>query len=175
VGNWVADFYEATGSTVLNASFTQTQRAIRLWAADFTSFGLNASNIGNIAYFKITLSGSSDIAFVAYNASTVTVQQVLDLGPGVRNRVPGNGRQEEITSLSVYPNPAKGFVSFLHPQTKTGDKILLYDQNGVLLMQTIPASNSTRTKFGISSLRPGTYYVIYISREDRFQEKLVVI
>src|SRR5205814_678278 len=55
VGNWVADFFEATGSQVLTSGFTQTARAIRLWAADLSAFGINASNISSIAYFKITL------------------------------------------------------------------------------------------------------------------------
>lgn len=77
VGNWVADFYEATGSNVLLSGFTQTQRPMRLWAADFSDFGIDSTNINRIAYFKITLSGQSDLAFVAYNNNTLNVQSIL--------------------------------------------------------------------------------------------------
>jgi len=77
VGTWRADFYEATGSTILSSGFTNTPRDIRLWAADFSEFGINAENIGQIAYFKIGLSGNSDIAFVAYNATTLEINQML--------------------------------------------------------------------------------------------------
>ena len=68
VGNWTADFYDANTS-VLTAGFTKTDRPIRLWTADFSSFGIDSNNIQNIAYFKIQLNGNSDVAFVAYNAS----------------------------------------------------------------------------------------------------------
>ncbi len=77
VGTWKADFYETTGSTILSSGFTNTPRDIRLWAADFSDFGINAENVGQIAYFKIGLSGNSDIAFVAYNTTTLEINQML--------------------------------------------------------------------------------------------------
>ena len=74
VGNWTADFYEASSNSMqLAAGFTNTDRPLRLWAADFSMFGINSSNISQIAYFKIRLNGNSDVAFVAYNSKTVTV------------------------------------------------------------------------------------------------------
>lgn len=76
VGNWTADFYDATTS-VLTSGYTRTDRTIRLWTADFSSFGIDASNIQNIAYFKIQLNGNSDVAFVAYNA------HAFNITPGV--------------------------------------------------------------------------------------------
>jgi hypothetical protein len=72
VGNWTADFYDATTS-VLTSGYTRTDRPIRLWTADFSSFGIDASNIQNIAYFKIQLNGNSDVAFVAYNANAFNI------------------------------------------------------------------------------------------------------
>src|SRR5690606_19015378 len=49
VGNWTADFYEANVKPrVLTPGFTKTDRAIRLWAADFSDFGINASNIDDV-------------------------------------------------------------------------------------------------------------------------------
>lgn len=74
VGNWTADFYEAsTNPMVLTGGFTRTDRPIRLWAADFSAFGINSGNIASVAYFKITLNGNSDVAFVAYNNAAVNL------------------------------------------------------------------------------------------------------
>lgn len=71
LGNWTADFYETTPSRTLQAGFTQTNRALRLWAADLSVFGLNAGNIGTVTNFQIQLSGESDVAFVAYSTSAL--------------------------------------------------------------------------------------------------------
>jgi hypothetical protein len=175
VGEWTADFYEATGSTVLGAGFTQTPRQMRLWAADFSSFGINASNIGNIAYFQINLSGNSDIAFVAYNTTTVTVQQVLALPNEIQRRT-GNTRnsEESIASLKVFPNPASAEVNFVHPASKGGEKILIYSFNGALIMQQAVNANTTKTKLNINSLRKGSYQAVYTNGTDKYSQKLLV-
>jgi hypothetical protein len=77
VGNWTVDFYEASQNPMtLQLGFTQTDRPIRLWAADFSDFGIDASNYNSITYFKITLGGNSDVAFVAYNYTTISILPV---------------------------------------------------------------------------------------------------
>jgi hypothetical protein len=74
LGNWTADFYNVnTTPMTLDNGFTQTDRNIRLWSADFSAFGINSSNIHQIVYFRIRLNGNSDVAFVAYNNKTFTV------------------------------------------------------------------------------------------------------
>jgi hypothetical protein len=78
LGNWTADFYEAsTNPMVLQAGFTQTDRPIRLWAADFSAFGITSAQLPQIAYFKIRLNGNSDVAFVSYNNKTIDVNSPL--------------------------------------------------------------------------------------------------
>jgi len=78
VGNWIADFYEASQNPMgLGAGFTNTQRDLRLWAADFSQFGITQSNYSAIKKFQIVLAGSSDVAFVAYNSQAVTVLPVV--------------------------------------------------------------------------------------------------
>lgn len=78
LGNWTADFYDVNSTPMALASgFTQTDRPLRLWAADFSTFGINASNLGQVAYFRIRLSGSSDVAFVAYNNRSFSVASTL--------------------------------------------------------------------------------------------------
>jgi Secretion system C-terminal sorting domain len=74
VGNWTADFYEASKNPMtLAGGFTKTDRAIRLWASDLTAFGIDSSNASSVAYFKISLSGNSDVAFVAYNSNSINI------------------------------------------------------------------------------------------------------
>jgi len=78
VGTWVADFYDPNASPMtLAPGFTKTERGLRLWTADFGVFGINASNISQVAYFKITLNGDSDVAFVAYNNNALDVNLIL--------------------------------------------------------------------------------------------------
>ncbi len=74
VGNWTVDFYEASQTLMgLLASFTKTPRPLRLWAADFSVFGLTASDYSRIKTFQIVLSGNSDQAFVAYNSNALSL------------------------------------------------------------------------------------------------------
>lgn len=172
VGQWMADFYEATGATILSSGYTQTQRDIRLWAADFTTFGINASNIANVAYFKINLSGTSDIAFVAYNSATITVQAVLDVQ--ARQRLSRPIAAAAVNSLSLFPNPAKNVVDLTHPKAKTEDAIFIYNVTGALMLRLQPNTGSTKTKVPIASLTPGFYTVIYAGSQNRLNQKLIV-
>ncbi len=172
VGQWMADFYEATGATILSSGYTQTQRDIRLWAADFTTFGINASNIANVAYFKINLSGTSDIAFVAYNSATITVQAVLDMQ--ARQRVSRPIAAAAVYSLSLFPNPAKNVVDLTHPNAKTEDAIFIYNFTGALMLRLQPNTGSTKTQVPIASLTPGFYTVIYAGSQNRLNQKLIV-
>jgi hypothetical protein len=74
VGNWSVDFYEASQTIMsLLTGFVKTPRPLRLWAADFSAFGLTASDYARIKTFQITLSGSSDQAFVAYNSNALSL------------------------------------------------------------------------------------------------------
>lgn len=173
IGNWVADFYEATGATVLAPTFTQTQRAIRLWAADFSSFGLNASNIANVAYFKINLSGTSDIAFVAYNTTTISVQQVLALLPStsrIRPEIP----EREQSMMNLMPNPAFGKVTVRHPAAQEGDRFAIYSAGGLLVKQGNCSAGSRNTALNLSSLRFGSYHVVLWIQRRKLAQMLVV-
>jgi hypothetical protein len=74
VGNWLADFYEASQNPMtLAGSFVNTMRPLRLLAVDFADFGINSSNYQNVKQFQITLSGDSDQAFIAYNTDAFIV------------------------------------------------------------------------------------------------------
>lgn len=74
VATWTADFYEASQNPmILAGGFTNTDRPMRLWAADLSDFGINQQNYVQIQRFQITLSGNSDVAFAAYNNNTFTI------------------------------------------------------------------------------------------------------
>lgn len=78
VGTWTADFYEANQNPLtLTPGFTQTDRPLRLWAADLSEFGITTANYAQIRNFRITLCGNSDVAFVAYNNATISLQTIL--------------------------------------------------------------------------------------------------
>ncbi len=80
VGNWTGDFYEAsTNPMTLTSSFTKSDRPLRLWAADFSYFGITKDNYSSIQKFKIHLNGNSDVAFIAYNiiSSNITLPTTI--------------------------------------------------------------------------------------------------
>jgi hypothetical protein len=175
VGSWVADFYDATGSPGLKPGYVQSSKHIRLWAADFSAFGINASNIANIAYFKIDLSGNSDVAFVAYNTTTVTVQQVLAMPREIERRQTfAPISREEIKSFKAFPNPAFSEVNFAHPTSTGKEKILVYSLNGVLFIQQPVSINSIQTKLNITSLPRGSYHVVYTNETEKYSQQLLV-
>ncbi|HEU4471416.1 MAG TPA: T9SS type A sorting domain-containing protein [Flavisolibacter sp.] len=75
IGNWTADFYDVKNNPMtLTGGFTQTDRPLRLWAADLSELGITAANYTQIKHFVINLCGNSDLAFVAYNNRSVNFQ-----------------------------------------------------------------------------------------------------
>jgi hypothetical protein len=78
VATWTADFYEASQNPMtLTGGYTNTDRDLRLWAADLSDLGITAANYQSVKKFVINLSGNSDLAFVAYNNMTFTFQTIL--------------------------------------------------------------------------------------------------
>lgn len=78
VANWTADFYEASVRPMtLISGFTNTDRPLRIWAADLSEFGVTAANYSSVKKFTINLSGNSDVAFVGYNNKSFSVVGVL--------------------------------------------------------------------------------------------------
>jgi hypothetical protein len=115
------------------------------------------------------------VAFVAYNTTTVTVQQVLAAPREIERRQTFTSiSREEIESLKVFPNPAFSEVSFVHPTSTGKEKILVYSLNGVLFMQQPVTINSTQTKINITSLPRGSYQVVYTSGTGKYSQQLLV-
>ena len=78
IATWTADFYDVNQNPMtLSPGFTQTDRPIRLWAADLSELGITTANYTQIKHFVINLCGNSDLAFVAYNNKSVNFQVAL--------------------------------------------------------------------------------------------------
>ncbi len=76
LASWTIDFYNVT-TMALTSSLRKTDRDLRLWAADLSTFGITAANAANVARFRIHMSGASDFAFSAYNNQTLVISSTL--------------------------------------------------------------------------------------------------
>jgi hypothetical protein len=74
-GKWMGDFYYPSGTLFL----TNTEKDIRLWAADLTSFGIDLTNVTTATALVYKLNGTSDVAFVAFNVPSISVATKLEL------------------------------------------------------------------------------------------------
>lgn len=107
IANWTADFYEASSNPMtLSAGFTNTDRPMRLWAADLADFGITQANYSSVKNFRITLSGNSDVAFVAYNNKTMTIATVLPV---------------ELNDFTVRESNGKGLLNWATTNEKGAD------------------------------------------------------
>lgn len=153
IANWTADFYEAsTNPMTLTSGFTNTDRPIRLWAADLSDFGITQANYTSITSFKINLSGSSDVAFVAYNNKTMTI---------------GNGTVLPVKLIDFTASNAngKGFLNWSTANEKDADYFVVEkssDGTAFKAIDTITAAGeSTSTKsYSVedAQLQPGVSY-----------------
>ncbi len=83
VANWTADFYNANiRPRTISAGFINTDRPMRLWAADLSDFGITTANYQLVQKFRVNLSGQSDVAFAAYNNRTMNLTSVLPVKLG---------------------------------------------------------------------------------------------
>lgn len=78
-GSYDLDLFNLTPSTPYNSAraysafSTSTNREIRMIAFRLADFGINAGNVSQVKALKITPSGTSDYAFIAYNANAINL------------------------------------------------------------------------------------------------------
>jgi hypothetical protein len=95
IANWTADFYNAaTNPMTLDSGFMNTDRPMRLWAADLADFGITAANFNQVRKFRINLSGNSDVAFAAYNNKTFSLIGLLPVTLTDFTAKPMNGKTQ---------------------------------------------------------------------------------
>jgi len=174
VGKWTVNFFEATGATILTSALSNTPRDLRLWAADFSAFGINLSNVASVAYFRIILKGTSDIAFVAYNTKTITLNATMSLtDPSARLSRNTTGSPFAKTA-NIFPNPATNSFTFSHDVARNNEKMMIYNMQGVLMLKNQVARGSNKTIMNISSLKSGSYQVVYTDGIEKNSSLLVV-
>lgn len=76
------------GTAKMNGIFqANTTRPLRLLAFKLSDFGINSSNVSLIHSFQILPSGTSDVAFVAYNANAINVPPTIGQNTATTNSV----------------------------------------------------------------------------------------
>jgi len=126
-------FYTPTNPPTYNSGL-YGDRDLRLVSYDFEAFGINAANIGRIAGFGQVLSGASDQAFVAYNASSVTILQSI--------------------SGTVFEDPDGGIPS--GTGYSGGATIRLFDAGNALIASKTTDANGY---YSFPNIAPGNYKV----------------
>ncbi|WP_066835984.1 T9SS type A sorting domain-containing protein [Rufibacter ruber] len=170
VGNWQADFYEASQNPMtLQTSFTNGQRSVRLWAADFSVFGITQANYTQISRFEITLSGNSDLAFVAYN----TAVDPSVVGPLPVTFSGFSGRQEKGLSQLYWQTASETMNDHFEVEAGTDGKSFQY------IGEVKGAGNSTtlaRYRFTDPTPRTGiTYYRLkQVDVDGKFEYSRVI-
>lgn len=167
VGTWTADFYEATHKLLtLESGFTQTDRPIRLWAADLSDFGITAANAAQVRNFQIALCGNSDVAFVAYNNTAIDIQNVLPV-------------QFESFSVSAVQNKVR--LEWKTSREQNADKFIVErsaDGISFALIGSVAAKNGIRNTYTFMDNDPlpvKSYYRLKeMDKDTRFKNSTVV-
>ncbi|WP_432222565.1 DUF7507 domain-containing protein [Flavobacterium sp. TMP13] len=78
VGSYSLDIFDSTDGKPANGFISNEVRDIRILAYDLSAFGITAALAPTVDRFVVTFSGSSDCAFIAFNANSLKLAQ-LDL------------------------------------------------------------------------------------------------
>jgi hypothetical protein len=119
IGTWTADFYNAQNPLTLSPGFTQTDRPLRLWAADLSEFGISSANYASINSFRINLCGNSDVAFVGYNNNSVTITMPLPV-----TITSFTGRMERNVAQLLWQAAGAGSEGFIVERSPDGQRFI---------------------------------------------------
>lgn len=90
-GSYSLDLFNLTPNTPYNSATAyssntaNTSREIRVVAVRLSEFGITAANVGQVKALKVTPSGNSDYAFIAYNANAINLPPNVSQNEGVTN------------------------------------------------------------------------------------------
>jgi hypothetical protein len=162
VGNWIADFYQTLGLgnlLTLIPGYTNTQRPIRLWAADLSEFGITADNYQSVHKFKVQLSGNSDLAFAAYNNKTFTLTSTLPV---------------KLTNFTGKKVSGAVNLAWITHTEENSDRFTIersIDNSSFVAIGEVSASGSTNLvkNYGFTDLKPASglnYYRLKMTDKD---------
>ncbi|MBA4166939.1 MAG: hypothetical protein H0X41_05255 [Chitinophagaceae bacterium] len=92
-------------ATVYSAAIPSTNREIRLVGFRLSDFGITSLNVGQIKALKITPSGNSDYAFIAYNANAINIPPNISQNDAATNTTIRNGG---VANLAVIGSSSSG-------------------------------------------------------------------
>ena len=157
-----------TGKVVGNESHLQWQTANEINTLEFiiqhSVDGISFTNIGNTP--------------AAGNSSSVLNYSFVDMHPVTGNNYyrlqmidkDGQVAYSNIVlvkfvnlapGISIYPNPASGYVVIEHPLSTVTAQIKVIDMLGRIVLKSEVGGGSTKTKIDISRLSGGSYHVIW--------------
>lgn len=171
LGNWTADFYEAnTNPMVLQSGFTNTDRPLRLYGADLKTWGIDSTNVGSIAYFKVRLNGNSDVAFVAFNENAFSFTTPLAL-PDKITKPTGNNAGNAQRAITLYPNPATSVLHVRQNSTLTGN-YEIRNVHGVVLSRQKAGISNVQT-ISLKNLPAGMYWLVFTDGDAQRAEPFI--
>lgn len=132
VGNWTLDLYSPVTGVLASA---RTDRPIRIWAADVSLFGIDASNYTQPLYLRYKLGGSSDPAFLAFNRKFIEIITADDDAAFTEINTPVNIDVLENDGPATVLSPSSLRV-LQTPQHGTATVVV---QNGTYLIRYQPA------------------------------------
>lgn len=143
VGTYKVDFFTMAANTPLNDAVVNgwttigaNTRDIRMVGYRLSDFGINSSNKGQVAIFKVMPSGTSDPAFMAYNRSTF--------------EIPAPEINTQPVSQAICPG---GTANFSITVSVSGTEIQYqWEKNGVALVNGGNISGATSANLVISNV-----------------------
>jgi hypothetical protein len=78
-----------------------------------------------------------------------------------------------LPAYSIFPNPAKNFVTIILPASASSSVITVFDMNGKIVLRKDLNSNSTSEQINISSFAAGMYRVVWQQKEKQYSWKLI--
>ncbi|MBC7949585.1 MAG: T9SS type A sorting domain-containing protein [Chitinophagaceae bacterium] len=160
VGTWTADFYQPLGFVLtLVPGYTNTDRPLRLWAAELSDFGITAANYQSVYKFRVQLSGQSDVAFASYNNEALQLSTTLPI------RLSDFSGKKVNSSIQLsWTSSTEENGDFFTIERNTGNGV--YEAIGTV--KAAGNSNSTRS-YSFTDKRPATgnnFYRLKMTDQD---------
>ncbi|MBE7172844.1 MAG: IPT/TIG domain-containing protein [Williamsia sp.] len=123
-GTYALDLFNLTPNTpynsakLYNANAANTTREIRLVGFKLSDFGITADSISKVKALKITPSGNSDYAFIAYNANALNLPPNISVDDSTTNAIICSGGTANLAVIGTAA--AGGSLSYSWEQSVDG-------------------------------------------------------
>ncbi len=179
-------FYASSSNTKLAVVYSMSGFATD--SSEVTGFTFAApkvliqDNSGPSVIHRIPLNGSSGIQVL--NGQTLTIRLYYSCGSTSAGRyamlkdviAKGQSIQDGATSIrttvmppgfALFPNPARDHVWLKHPRSLSDTRILIYNVQGMKVIEQSVRAQMTDTRVGLPGLPNGQYVLSYQRRDER--------